>query len=311
MFASLEQGISARSAGMRGATVDIGGFSIALNLAGRQPDLERRIEGLYGAYPQRDPHSLPDVTIALRPAKRRPRVLRQALRAFANGEAPFVAVPERWALPAMEATLNWFMWSYVARVLLLHAAVVERDGRAIIMSGPSGAGKSTLCAALIARGFRFLTDEIAMVRLADGRLQPHPRPISLKNEAIDIAAEMLPDAHLSERFPREPKGTVAFVRAPAPAIAAARESVPPALVIFPTYGAGARFELKRVEKAPAFMRLIKSSANYLTLLEVGFETLANLVEACDHYALAYGSLDDAVGAIEDLARGCRGISKVA
>jgi hypothetical protein len=85
----------------------------------------------------------------------------------------------------------------------------------------------------------------------------------------------------------------------------------PALVVFPAYRPDVAFELKPIERAQAFSRLIQSSANYLTLLESGFETLANLVEACDHYTLDYGSLDDAVGALENLSRASGGIQRVA
>jgi HprK-related kinase A len=311
MFASLDPNTFLHGACVRRAAVGIGGFSIAISLEIARPDLEQQIEHLYGVYPRHDPDALPDVTISLRPQNRTPMLFRPAIRVFANDEAPYQAVPERWALPVLEATINWFVWSYVARVLLLHAAVVELDGRAVILSGPTGAGKSTLCAALIARRFRFLTDEIALVTLNDGHLQPHPRPISLKNDAIDIVAKMLPDAHLSDRFSNAAKGTVAFMRPPRQSIEAAGEPARPALVIFPTYEPKAGFELKPIERSQAFMRLIESSANYLTLLATGFETLANLVEACDHYSLHYGSLDDAVGAIESLARVSRGIPKVA
>jgi HprK-related kinase A len=311
MFASLDPGAAGHNACVRRAICGIGGFSIAISLEVVRPDLEQQIEHLYGAYPRHDPNALADVTIVLRPQIRMPTLFRPAIRAFANDEAPYQAVPERWALPVLEATINWFVWSYVARVLLLHAAVVERDGRAVILSGPTGAGKSTLCAALIARGFRFLTDEIALVRLNDGQLQPHPRPISLKNEGIDIVAKMLPDAHLSDRFANVTKGTVAFMRAPRQSIEATGETARPALVIFPNYRREAGFELKLIERSQAFMRLIESSANYLTLLETGFETLANLVEACEHYSLEYASLDDAVGAIESLARVSQRIPKVA
>lgn len=311
MFTSLDPNASLHGPCVRRATVGIGGFSIAISLEVARRYLEQQIERLYGLYPRHDHSTLADVTIALRRQHGRPALFRPAVRAFANDEAPYQAVPERWALPVMEATINWFVWSHVARVLLLHAAAVERDGRAVILSGPAGAGKSTLCAALIARGFRFLTDEIALVRLNDGQLEPHPRPISLKNEAIDIVAKMLPDAHLSARFANATKGTVAFMRPPRQSIEAAGGTARPALVIFPAYRPEAGFELKPIERSQAFMRLIESSANYLTLLDTGFETLANLVEACDHYALDYASLDDAVGAIESLARVSRGIPKVA
>jgi HprK-related kinase A len=309
MFICLERIATWHRRSSRRAVVSIGEFSIAISLEASPTGLAGPIEELYGDYPQLDPDTLPDVTVALRP--QRGGRARSAVRAFANGVAPYDAVPLRWALPVMEATINWYVWGHVARVLLLHAAAVERQGRALILSGPSGAGKSTLCAALLARGFRFLTDEIAMVRPRDGQLEPHPRPISLKNQAIDLMAEMLPDAYLSQRFHNPARGVAAFMRPPTRSIAAAGKTASPALVIFPSYQPDAGFELRPVERAQAFTRLVESSANYLTLLETGFETLANLVEACDHYALNYPSLDAAVGAIEDLARAPGRIRKVA
>ena len=204
MFTCLDRGASSDRRLGRGTVVGIGGFSIAIRLEASQPELERPIEDLYGDYPRLSPDALPDVTIALKSQRRGPA--RSAVRVFANGLAPYQAVPRRWMLPAMEATINWFVWGQVARVLLLHAAVVARDGRALILSGPSGAGKSTLCTALVARGFRFLTDEIAMVRPQDGQLDPHPRPISLKNASHRHDGESAA-RRLSERaFPQSRLG---------------------------------------------------------------------------------------------------------
>ena len=59
---------------------------------------------------------------------------------------------------------------------LLHAATLERDGRAFVFAGPSGAGKTTLTLALMARGWRLVTEEMTLV---DRELRVHglARPI--------------------------------------------------------------------------------------------------------------------------------------
>ncbi len=53
-------------------------------------------------------------------------------------------------------------------MLVLHAAVIERDGRAIALAGPSGSGKSHLAATLIRQGFRLLSDELCALQVAPG-----------------------------------------------------------------------------------------------------------------------------------------------
>lgn len=63
--------------------------------------------------------------------------------------------------------------------LLLHAGVVERQGRAVVLAGGSGAGKSTLVLELVRRGFKLLSDDIAAIRLSDGLVEPFPRSLGM------------------------------------------------------------------------------------------------------------------------------------
>jgi len=53
-------------------------------------------------------------------------------------------------------------------LLPLHASAVDIDGRALLVSGVSGAGKSTLAAALSARGYRLLSDDLCALEMQDG-----------------------------------------------------------------------------------------------------------------------------------------------
>ncbi len=68
-------------------------------------------------------------------------------------------------------------------VYLLHAAVVARGGKAWVVSGPAGAGKTSLARALAARGFTLMSDDLAPLAVADGRVHPFPRRIGLTPEA--------------------------------------------------------------------------------------------------------------------------------
>jgi HprK-related kinase A len=92
-------------------------------------------------------------------------------------------------LLAAEMGMNLQMALGHRRHLLLHAASVERDGRALLMTGVSGAGKSTLAMLLGERGWRLMGDEFALLDLRDGSLHPFPRAISLKNAAVALAPD--------------------------------------------------------------------------------------------------------------------------
>ena len=61
--------------------------------------------------------------------------------------------------------------------LVLHAAVVERAGRALVLSGPPGIGKSTLTLALLERGFGFLSDDFCPIDRVTRQVHPFPRSV--------------------------------------------------------------------------------------------------------------------------------------
>jgi hypothetical protein len=63
--------------------------------------------------------------------------------------------------------------------LLLHAGAVERDGVVVAICGRSGGGKSTLTAALVQRGFAYVTDELLSVDSATLDVWTYPKAIDL------------------------------------------------------------------------------------------------------------------------------------
>jgi hypothetical protein len=66
-------------------------------------------------------------------------------------------------------------------LLFLHAAALGHRGRAILLVGDPGAGKSTLAFALLKRGLRYLSDELAPVALDTLAIHPYPRALWLKS----------------------------------------------------------------------------------------------------------------------------------
>jgi HprK-related kinase A len=181
--------------------------------------------------------------------------------------------------------------------------VVEKEGRAVILPAPPGSGKSTLCAALVARGWRLLSDELTLVRLDDGQVDPVPRPVSLKNGSIDVIRAWAPQALLSPPVTDTVKGTVAHMRAPYESVARALEPATPAWIVFPTWRAGAAAELVPVPRARAHLRLAENAFNYSLLGAAGFTAAARLADHARSFDFSYGTLDDAMAVFERLLAG--------
>jgi energy-coupling factor transporter ATP-binding protein EcfA2 len=66
-------------------------------------------------------------------------------------------------VPVLELDLYHGVAERAAPGWLLHAAALEKAGRALVLVGPSGAGKTTLTLALVARGWRIATEEMVLI----------------------------------------------------------------------------------------------------------------------------------------------------
>ena len=249
---------------------------------------------LYADYPLTEQSDFADFHVSLvSPANLRHWFKPQALFLF-DGIPIFKPLPLDQAYPMLEWGLNWCVYSHANDYLIIHAAVVERGGYAAILPAPPGFGKSTLCAALVNRGWRLLSDELALVRVSDGSLIPLPRPVSLKNKSIAIIRDYAPNAVLSPPVSDTLKGIVAHMKAPADSIRCATKTAQAAWVIFPNYQAGSPARLETLPQSCAFMRVADNAFNYSRLGVTGFETMAGLIDTCQCYDFTYSNLDDAI-----------------
>lgn len=255
---------------------------------------------LYAGYPGPD-DGVSDFTVRLEPEQPLRRWLRPSVAIRGDYMLPD-AMPMALAhgLLAAEMGMNLQMALGQKRCLLLHAASVEKDGRALILTGESGAGKSTLSALLGERGWRLMGDEFALLDLASGALHPFPRAVSLKNGAIAVMEREVIPTRFGPRLDGTPKGAIRHMRPAADAVQRMTEPAPPALILFPRFGAAEA--VRPVGQAEIFMRLTQASTNYVALGAAGFEALTRLVSKTPAAAIDYPDTDSAVGLVEDLWR---------
>jgi hypothetical protein len=79
-----------------------------------------------------------------------------------------------------------------------HAAVVARGSRAALVCGDGGAGKSTLVLSLLRRGCAYLSDEVALLDLAAGRVQAYPRSLGIREGSLSLIGEQTIGADVSQ-----------------------------------------------------------------------------------------------------------------
>lgn len=287
--------------GRAGLELDLGAARIRIR--SDLPELPDLLRTVYGGYCVERDARLCDVTVRLRRARGLRRHVRQQVQLVLDGAIEFEPYPRDTPLPLLEWGMNYALATRLTCHLLLHAGAVERRGRAVLLPAMPGAGKSTLTAALVARGFRLLSDEFGVVRFDDARLLPLLRPVALKNASIDVIARFAPGARLGPRYPKTHKGTVAHL-APLPDHVALRHvAADPALVVFPRFEAGAGVELEPMPKARAFARLAVNSFNYEIVGPEAFGALGRVVQASATYQMRYGDLEGAVAAIGALIDG--------
>ncbi len=258
------------------------------------PELARSLKTLYHWYHLLPDEGFIDFEVAVVPRHRWERWRGRHVSFIIDGSPVFTPFARELALPMFEWAVNWCVFTRPHQYLVLHSAVLEHQGLAIILPGRPGAGKSTLCAGLSLRHWRLLSDEVCVIRPGDPTLIPVPRPVGLKEQSIAVIKAFEPSACLGPATPGTRKGTVAHLQVDQQAIDRAADRPAPAMIVFPTYQAGAPLTLTPFSKARTFLRIAEDAFNFSVLGRAGFETLSQLVETCDCYTLAYSDMQGAI-----------------
>jgi hypothetical protein len=257
-----------------------------------------RLAALYRDYEVQDAADYADIDIRMVRGARLRRWVRPTVQFVIDGIAPFDPFPADHAMPMFEWGLNWVFAHRMHQSLLLHAAAVERDGRALLLPAWPGSGKSTLAASLACAGWRLLSDEFGIIG-ADGCVHPFARPAGLKNESIAVMRAIAPEL-VGPVYPRTRKGAVAHLRVPVASLARGTEPARVAAVVFPDFGAGAALAVQAMTPAVAFLKLAHNAFNYEVIGERGFRAVAAIVRAAPCRILRYGDLAAAHAAIDAL-----------
>ncbi|UHD17150.1 hypothetical protein [Thiocapsa bogorovii] len=169
-------------------------------------------------------------------------------------------------------------------LVFVHAAVVQRGGRAFVLAAPSGSGKSTLCWAMLHHGFRLMSDELAPVDPATLRIKPFPLAVTLKARppyCCPLPASTL-TTHRSHYVPID-----ALPSAPA------TESAPIGAILFVDYASSHSVPaLRKLSAAEAASRLYPNVLNALAHHSMGLDDVIRMTGSVPCWYLASAALEE-------------------
>lgn len=283
----------------RGLRLKVGGFNVCLFSS--ITAVADHLLCLYGHFDVISSEAFIDFYTSLAPPSKVRRYFRPQVNFSFDGYVPFKPLPLNQASAMFEWGLNWCIANHSHHYLVIHAAVVERNGQAFIFPGTPGSGKSTLCAALVSSGWRLLSDEMTLVSVVDGLVYPVPRPISLKNRSLDVIRNFSPDVVIGPVIKNTAKGAIGHVRPPDASIQLAENPAKPAKIILPKYLESSNTNLTPLSKSRALIKVAENCFNYNILGVQGFNCVADLINASDCYEFKYSCLEEAVALFTELA----------
>lgn len=174
--------------------------------------------------------------------------------------------------------------------VLVHASVVEYEGRGVVMSAPSESGKTTLSLGLVERGLGYLTDEAAAFDPETLLIHPFPKSFSVDVGAQPFLQRHKPkaDRSITDYLHGQWQVTPESVRA-----GATSGPVLPGWIVLPRYVNGGETQLAPVSRAEALTLLMEQCLNLHVHGRYAFERLAEIVRRSRCFQLIMGDLDSA------------------
>ena len=275
---------------------------VAVSLTSDRSEVLDDFHALYGRY--QIPPTTVRVAIQVRTA--RSRSFRRYSRIYANGEEMFVISRPSSILPHVEWAINAAIARRMPGFIQLHAAVLSRDGIGLILPGTPGQGKTTTAAALLQRGWSYLSDEFAMIDPATGLLHAYPKALCIKAGSFDLLAEFgLPIDRLNVKH-KGIKGRVVMLDPHLVRPQAVSPPCPVGMIVLPRYGNGQPPRIEPISRARVLYELTQVCFNFNKFLHHGVAALAEMVRQTRCYQLTTGDLAETCRLIESRLHGSIG-----
>lgn len=211
-------------------------------------------------------------------------------------ERPLAACAGDELVPHLKAILTERYVASVEDAFLIHAALLARDSRGVLICGSPGAGKTTLSVALMGSGYRYCSDDIVRIE-RNGMAGGVPFLPAVKTGAWSLVAPYAPHVVDVATYRRRDGQDVRYLPAP---ISVEARTLSDIVVLAREPGAAAGFE--PVEPLEILSTILESAFSAKGSLDPeSLKAFARTIENARCYRLVYSDLAEAVHAIVSVA----------
>ena len=173
-----------------------------------------------------------------------------------------------------------------------HAGVVGTGAGCVLLPAAAGSGKSSLTAALVHRGFRYFSDEVALIEPFTFYVSPMPLAMCIKSTGWDLIARYYPEILSLPVHVRSDGKVLHYL--PPPADAAAQIPMPVRHIIFPRYEQDVPTRLERVKRSETLGRLMGECLALRQRLDhENVRQIVGWIAGIECYELTFSSLETA------------------
>lgn len=220
------------------------------------------------------------------------RLLKDQARFTCDKLEPFKPLNRSQAFAMLEWGLNWVVAAHEVSHLIIHSAVLAKNGKAVLFPAPPGSGKSTLTAYLSRNGWRLLSDEMALITPLTLEVTPFVRPICLKNDSIELVKSWYPKATFSTIAKDTHKGDVVHMAPDEDSVKLQNETAQIAGIVFPKFSKNKFCDIFSMDKATAYTLLTENAFNFSVLQGKGVQSIINIVEQVPAFEVHYNDLEE-------------------
>ena len=213
---------------------------------------------------------------------------------FDNGKCVLTCVMDD-LVPSIKAYLTQLLVTQCAPDIVFHAACLEHNAKALLISGVPGGGKTTLALDLLQHGFEYCSDDIVLVR-QDGTVTGVPFAPTIKSGAWRLLKRSYPSLNNMPVHRRPDGKRVRYLSAVA--IAKNGNGYPVGRILFLNRRSEGAAKLVPLRRLDGLKRVIKGSfSSHGHMTQAALISCKSMLARADLFELSYANVTEASAAI--------------